>query len=160
MEYGSIDFDLIERRLKSNYPYFEKSGSDLISFGKSYFIGDNHTENIKLDIYYTDTFAFDLEVMEGIRMASVEEIIAMKIDVISRGARKKDFWDIHELLPQYSIPQMIALHEKRYPYTHDSEHIKRQLVSFQGADEDFDPICLRGNIWELIKLDILDALDS
>jgi predicted nucleotidyltransferase component of viral defense system len=31
-------------------------------------------------------------------MATVEEIIAMKLDVMQRGGRKKDFWDLHELL--------------------------------------------------------------
>ncbi|UZJ63260.1 nucleotidyl transferase AbiEii/AbiGii toxin family protein [Sphingobacterium sp. KU25419] len=34
-------------------------------------------------------------------MATVEEIIAMKIDVVQRTGRKKDFWDIHALLSQY-----------------------------------------------------------
>jgi hypothetical protein len=35
--------------------------------------------------------------LDNIRMATSEEITAMKIDVILRGGRKKDFWDVHEL---------------------------------------------------------------
>ena len=40
----------------------------------------------------------DIVLMDNIRLASVAEIIAMKIDVIIRTGRKKDFWDIHEII--------------------------------------------------------------
>ncbi len=94
--------------------------------------------------------------IDGIRLATVEEIIAMKIDVISRGGRKKDFWDIHEMKDEYSIEEMLALHKQRYPYTHDGDQIRRYFVNFENADDDFDPICLKGKHWEIIKLDMID----
>jgi hypothetical protein len=31
------------------------------------------------------------------------------------------------------------------------------LIDFKVADEDFDPRCLKGKHWELIKLDLLAA---
>jgi len=80
----------------------------------------------------------------------------MKIDVISRGGRKKDFWDIHELMDDYSIEEMLALHKQRYPFTHDGDHIRRYFVNFEKADDDFEPICLQGKHWEIIKLDMID----
>ncbi|MBL7794714.1 MAG: nucleotidyl transferase AbiEii/AbiGii toxin family protein [Saprospiraceae bacterium] len=82
--------------------------------------------------------------------------VSVDIDVISRGGRKKDFWDIHELMDDYSIKEMLVLHEKRYPYTHDKAVIKANLCSFTIADEDFDPICLRNKHLEIIKLDMID----
>ena len=39
----------------------------------------------------------------------MEEIIAMKIDVIFRGGRKKDFWNIHELKDDYSVERNACL---------------------------------------------------
>jgi hypothetical protein len=36
--------------------------------------------------------------------------MAMKIDIVARGGRKKDFWDLHELLNQYTVSQMLSLH--------------------------------------------------
>ncbi|WP_425598071.1 hypothetical protein [Flavobacterium crassostreae] len=42
----------------------------------------------------------------------------MKIDVVQRGGRKKDFWDLHDLLQSYNTNQMLDLYELRYPYTH------------------------------------------
>lgn len=52
---------------------------------------------------------------DGVRLASVEDIIAMKVDAISRGGRKKDFWDLHELMEKYDLSQMLALHRERPP---------------------------------------------
>jgi hypothetical protein len=94
--------------------------------------------------------------MDNIRLASIEDIIAMKIDVVSRGGRKKDFWDLHELMETFSFDQMLTLHEKRHPYAHDPKQIKTNFSEFTGADLDFDPICLKGKYWELIKLDMIE----
>ena len=109
-----------------------------------------------MDLFSTDKFIQDTILIDGVRFATVDEIVAMKIDVISRGGRKKDFWDIHELKDDYSIEEMFALHKQRYPDTHDVDQIRRSLVNFKNADDDFEPICLKGKHWEIIKLDIID----
>jgi hypothetical protein len=49
---------------------------------------------------------------------------------------------------------MIALHKQCYPHNHDEKIIQRNFVNFSNADDDFEPVCLRGKYWELIKLDI------
>jgi hypothetical protein len=81
----------------------------------------------------------------------------MKIDVVSRIGRKKDFWDIHELMNDFSIEIMLDLHKERHPYTHDLQEIITNFRNFENADSDFDPICLRKKHWELIKLDLIEA---
>jgi hypothetical protein len=55
---------------------------------------------------------------------------------------------------------MIRLHEERYPYTHNSQEILRNFTNFEIADYDFEPICLKGKYWELIKLDFVEALEK
>jgi len=45
-----------------------------------------------------DPFFQEQLVKDEIRLATVEEIIAIKIDIMQRTARKKDYWDLHELL--------------------------------------------------------------
>ena len=109
-----------------------------------------------MDLFYTDKFIQDIIQIDGIRLATFEEIIAMKIDVISRGGRIKDFSDIHELKDDYSIKEMLALHKQRNPYTHDGDQIRRNITNFENADNDFDPICLKGKLWEIIKFDMID----
>jgi hypothetical protein len=55
-----------------------------------------------------------------------------------------------------SFDEMISLFKKRYPYDDNFNEIKNQLVNFDIADTDFEPICLMGKSWELIKLDFYE----
>jgi hypothetical protein len=93
-------------------------------------------------------------------MATIAEILAMKLDVIQRVGRKKDFWDLHELFPFFSLEEMLLLHKQRYPFSHDSKLILENLTNFSLADEEFDPICLRGKYWEFIKEDFDELKNS
>ncbi len=154
--YDSIDFGAINAFLCNTFSYVDTSDYKVVGLGKSYYIGNSEKDCVKLDLFYTDKFIEDIVLIDGIRLATVEEIIAMKIDVISRGGRKKDFWDIHELKDNYSIDKMLDLHKQRNPHAHDREQIRRNFTNFKNADDDFDPICLKGKYWEIIKLDIID----
>lgn len=156
-EYGTLDFNSIENYLKANFEYVDFLNT-IPAMGKSYFIGENKQNTVKLDVYYTDTYIQPYIEVDGVRMATIEEIIAMKIDVVQRGGRKKDFWDLHDLLQSYNINQMLDLHELRYPYTHDRELIIQNFRSFQQADEDFNPICFKGKYWEFIKEDFEEVI--
>jgi predicted nucleotidyltransferase component of viral defense system len=154
--YNSVDFKSIDTYLRKTFLYVDSIDYHEIGMGKSYYVGENPSDCIKLDLYYTDKFIDNVVFIDNIRLASVEEIIAMKLDVIMRTGRKKDFWDINELEDSYSIEQMTGLHEQRYPFSFDKKILKEKLIDFSGADEDFNPVCLRGKHWELIKLDMLD----
>lgn len=159
-EYGSVDFKELEDYLSNRYSYFSMSNIGVIGIGNSYLLGESEDKSIKLDIYYTDPFIREAHIEDGIRLATTEEIAAMKMDVVQRGGRKKDFWDIHEILDTYTIDELMALHLERHPYTHDRETLLAQLKDFDEADNDFDPICLKQKIWELVKYDILRALNK
>lgn len=153
--YGSID-----SFLRKTYPYVETNEYDVIGFGKSYFIGKNEKESIKLDLFYTDEFIEPFVVIDTVRLATLNEIIAMQLDVVSRGGRKKDFWDLHELMDNFTAKEMFLLHKKRYPYSHDANLLKQNFKRFENADDDFDPICLKGKYWELIKIDTIEFISK
>ncbi|MEY2940476.1 MAG: hypothetical protein RJA67_161 [Bacteroidota bacterium] len=157
INYGEIDFDEIDYYLRQKFNYVSTTSLPP-AFGKAYFLGEDNHHTIKLDVFYTDPFIQPYCEIDTIRMASIEEIIAMKMDVIQRGGRKKDFWDLHELLTVYSIQQMIALHELRYPYSHDKDTLIKNLTQFGYADDDLNPICLKGKYWEFIKDDFQEMV--
>ena len=121
--------------------------------GKSYFIGTNENESVKLDLFYTDPFVFPCILEQNVRFASIEEVAAMKFEVIANGGRKKDFWDLHELLETYTLDEMIDFYLKRYPYSCSKEELLLKVVDFSDAEDDFTPNCCKGKVWELIKLD-------
>ncbi|WP_286894849.1 MULTISPECIES: nucleotidyl transferase AbiEii/AbiGii toxin family protein [Sphingobacterium] len=156
--YGSLDFESIDNYLKDTFSYVDHLSNIAPAMGKSYTIGNDKNNSVKLDVFYADPFIQELIEEDNIRLASIEEIIAMKIDVIQRGGRKKDFWDLHELLDKYSISQMVALHEERYPFSHDEKTVLINLINFENADNDFDPVCLKGKYWEFIKADFEEVI--
>lgn len=155
--YGSINFQELEDYLRTTYPYVYTANFGLVGIGGSYAVGETETESLKLDLYYTDTYIQPAHLEDGIRLATIEEIAAMKIDVISRCGRKKDFWDVHEILEHYSLEDLLALHRQKHPFTHNRAEILQQLINFQSADGDFDPVCLKNKIWELVKYDLVLA---
>jgi hypothetical protein len=158
--YGSVDFAKIDKFLNTAFPYVDSSNIQPIGFGQSYIVGENKFDNFKIDLYYTDNFIDPIKLTDGIRIASIADLIAMKVDIIQRGGRKKDFWDIHELMTVYTFEDMVSFHLKRYPYNHNDQEILSKFTDFTKADDDFDPICLKGKIWEIIKLDFLDFVKT
>jgi hypothetical protein len=153
--YGTVDFRAIGAFLEEKFPYVDNSKIDIVGIGRSFFVGDNPQACIKVDFYYTDHFIQDAYCIDGLRMATIDEIVAMKMDVIARGGRKKDFWDLHELMGDYAFEQMLNLHQERYPYTHDRPLLIQNFSHFLQADDDFDPVCLQHKYWELIKKDMV-----
>lgn len=154
--YGSIDYKAIREFLENKYPYCSSRNLDNVSFGTYFEVGNSKDDFVKIDLYYTDEFIENPIVIENIRMATVKEIIAMKLEVILRGGRKKDFWDLHFFIDKMDLDEMISLYKKRYPYNEAIDNIKKQLVNFDKADSDFEPICLLGKSWEIIKLDLYE----
>ncbi|MEI9920947.1 MAG: nucleotidyl transferase AbiEii/AbiGii toxin family protein [Bacteroidota bacterium] len=157
-EYDTIDFKEIDKFLRNSFQYVSDLRPGPIALGVSYLIGDSKDDGVKLDLYYTDHYIQAPLKLGPYRLATIEEIIAMKIDIVQRKARKKDFWDIPELLGTYTPAQMINLHAQRYPYSHDEELIRKNFTDFSKADGDFEPVCRRGKYWELVKLDIIRAI--
>jgi hypothetical protein len=155
-EYGSLDFHRLQEILRKEFPYCQGDCGDIVGFGASYIVGNSKDDCVELDLFYTDPFIRPMEMFGPIRMAAVEDIVAMKMDVVSRGGRKKDFWDLHMLRNHYSVEQMLSLYEERYPYGATREECVSGLTNFSVADSEPDPICLQEKVWQLIKLEFIE----
>lgn len=153
-DYGSIDFSKLETKLIETFPYVDSTSAELVGMGKSYFIGNNEHELIKLDLFYTEPFVFPVILEQNIRFSSIEEVAAMKLEVIANAGRKKDFWDIHELLETYTLDEMIDFYLKRNPYGYSKNELLAKITDFSNAEDDFTPNCCKEKVWELIKLDL------
>lgn len=159
--YGSLEFAAYEDFFRQTYPYYDcVDHTGIVGFGRSYYLGDTETDCVKVDLYYHDEMIEPCDVLNNIRIASLGDVAAMKMDVIWRGGRKKDFWDLHELLNTFTLTDLLTLHKVRNEYTHDREKMLLQLTDFSIADEMMDPICLKDKIWELIKLDIVTEVEQ
>lgn len=158
-DYGTLNFQSIDLWLSENFSYVDSTYFNHAVPGKSYFIGDSEADSIKLDIMYTDPYIRDPIIYNNIRLASSEDIAAMKLEVISDRGRKKDFWDIAELLDHYTLKDLISFYSEMFPWAEGNDLIPK-LTDFGRADDMEDPICLRGKAWELIKLDITEVVND
>lgn len=159
-EYGSIDFENIEDILTGAFPYFESLYKGDVGMGKSYFIGNSKDDLVKLDMFYTDKFILPALLYDSIRLSGLEEVAAMKLEIVGQGGRKKDFWDLHELLKKLSLNQMINFYLERYPYNYSKKHLLKKIVDFKNAEDDFRPNCYLNKSWELIKLDFEELVKN
>ena len=116
-------------------------------FGIFCFIND-----IKVDIVYFPHFPIDkIEIMDNIRMYSVADISAMKIQAILGRAKKKDFWDLYELLHHYTLQQLIDWHKQKYPSQMLAISIPHAITYFAEAEESETPVSFKNQNWEQIK---------
>jgi predicted nucleotidyltransferase len=116
--YGSIDFKKIQAEIKENFVYVRNDDEILglqpieNNFGLHLHVGHLEDSAIKIDILnWNDDFLFPEKHIEGIRFATFEEIALMKLDTISRGGRKKDFWDMSEILEHASLTSLLKLYQ-------------------------------------------------
>lgn len=151
--YGSVSFQAIQKFFTSNYPYVG-IGNSMSGFGGTYYVGNSKDDFVKVDVFHEEPFIRPCVEVDNIRLAGLEDITAMKLEVVSKNGRKKDFWDLHMLSDHFDLPDMINFHSERYPYTHDANQIRLKLQDFNFAERDIKPDCLYGKHWELIKIEI------
>lgn len=84
----------------------------------------------------------------------------MKMNVVFRGGRKKDFWDLHRLLQEYPLSDMFNLHAKRHQWEHNEKELLQKFTDFTEAENQPAPICLLHKDWDEIKLDLIDEAEK
>ena len=96
---------------------------------------------------------------DGIKIASVEDIAAMKFNSTMNRGSKKDFYDIVELLIHFSLEDLIAFHSKKYDFNSQLILLK-SLVYFDDAELEPDPVSLRPLSWTSVKQNISDVVSK
>src|SRR5689334_18928617 len=160
VQYGTMDFSVVEREIKENFPSVVNSdnipGINMENhMGLHLYIGMRELPSVKADIlnWTTAEFIYPVSEIDGIRLASIEEIALMKLDTISRGGRKKDFWDMSEILETHTLQRLLDLYPEKYPYN-DIRDVIHGITDFEKAERIPDPVCLKQKHWDLIKTEM------
>ena len=92
--------------------------------------------NINLDfITHRYPLAGESLTIEGIRILSIQDIAAMKLNAIAGdGTRAKDFIDIYFILKQFTLPQILNFYSTRYT-TRNRFHVLKSLAYHGDIDE-------------------------
>jgi len=142
-----FDNDPIVLALKKEFGKGYNTESKSVRWGIFCYLND-----IKVDIvYHLHLPIRPIDVNGKIRMYSNEDIIAMKLNAILGRGKKKDFWDLYELLHHYSLKDMILFHETKFPEQNLLITIPQAITYFEDAEESEDPISLKGQTWKSVK---------
>ena len=113
---------------------------------------------IKVDIInYSYPWLHQANKADDLRLASIEDIAAMKLAAIAGRGTRKDFIDIHFLLRQFSLQEMLDLYTAKYA---DGSvfMILKSLIYFDDADNDPEPFMFETIDWNLIKSELRDEV--
>lgn len=117
-------------------------------------------ENIKVDfVSVKDPFTYPAQIIEGIAIADIRDLIALKLNAVKGRGVKKDFWDIAKLLEFYSFENLFQFYHDRYTYD-DTFAVIRSVVYFADAENTITPESLDGMTWEKVKQTITNAFDD
>ena len=158
--YGEMKTDEIKKALVEMFPYIENlERLDETLMVYSLFVGNSSDDCVKLDICYDENPIFPLVHIEGIRMVSEKDIAAMKLNAIAQERqRKKDFWDIHDLLETYTIEDMVSFALKRFPWSLTLDNIIDGFKRLPMLNDYSEIRCLKGKYWEFIVEDLMEQI--
>lgn len=106
---------------------------------------------------YPQLAEFDL--IHGLRLWSLEDVAAMKLNAISNRGSKKDFYDVAALLDHFPLEAMIRLYEAKYRPA-SLMMVIRSLAWFDDADAEPDPISLCDTSWAVVVQKVSTAIRS
>ena len=115
-------------------------------------------DGIKVDIVnYKYPWLDDVILEQGLRLASVSDIAAMKITAIIGRGTKKDFIDIAFLLHHFSLEEILHFYAAKY---NDSSVFMamKSLAYFDDAEADPMPDMFVNQSWQQVKAYILSKI--
>jgi predicted nucleotidyltransferase component of viral defense system len=113
----SIDIDMFTATytksdvlLQTMRKYYPRTEIRDIAFGIQMYLkvpGSKH--ELKVDLMCNEEYIRPFFEEEGIRIAHIADIAAMKLEAITTRKEKKDYWDIAEILGKYSLQEITGL---------------------------------------------------
>jgi len=99
----------------------------------------------------------DDDIIQGVKMWSLEDVAAMKLNAISNRGSKKDFYDLAALLDRFPLKTMIGHYQAKY-HPASLMMVIRSLAWFDDADAEPDPISLCNHSWPEVIQKISSAI--
>ncbi len=124
---------------------------NLITLKESKNIHIYSLNNVKVDVVnYAYTWQDEQFCEDGLRLAGLKDIAAMKIAAITGRGSKKDFIDIYFLSKIYSLQEMLSCYLAKYSEGSEFMALK-SLIYFEDAEPEPCPYMLEKVTWEQVK---------
>ena len=160
----SVDIDLFTDK-KISLIEIEQKLSDLkdaVQLSKNPIGLTYKIKEVKCDfLTYPYTFAFDAINDKGIRIANIEDIIALKLGAIANRGARKDFVDLYYILEKYSVHDLFFFYTRMYHVTEYFSLLK-SMTYFEDAENELLPKLLLDEslTWEKIKKTITKKVSA
>ncbi len=156
----SVDLDLFGSTLPDKEQFLNEIQLDVAPISsRDYFYAFN-IQGVKVDILkFPYLLTRPVLVVDGIRMASLEDIAAMKIIAISNRGSKKDFFDLAVLLDHFNLKQILSFYETMCGREMPS-YVLQAVCFFEDAELEVDPRMLTKISWEETKKKITSAVQK
>ncbi len=113
---------------------------------------------IKVDfVNYSYRWIDDILCIEGIRLARMKDIAAMKLAAITGRGSKKDFVDLYFLLNYFSFNEMLSFYTQKHP-DGSAYLLLKSMTYFEDAESEPMPDMLVGLSWQQVKDSLLTAV--
>ena len=90
--------------------------------------------------------------VQGIRIATIEEIGAMKLAALLSRGNRKDYIDLYFILQQTSLQRLFEIAAQKYPFNPAfPTFVVRALSFFDDAEADPMPKMIKSLKWETVK---------
>ena len=115
-------------------------------------------DNVKVDLVnYPYPWMDGALEEDGVSLAGLKDIAAMKLSAVANRGRKKDFIDVARLLDVFSLDQMLSFYKEKFSVS-DLSFPLRGLMYFDDAEDDPMPEMLDGNLtWDNVKKRVVAA---
>lgn len=149
----SVDLDLFGNVVCEREELLEalRTCGNVIQLKASTNINIFSIDGVKVDIVnYAYPWLEEAIVEDGVVLARIQDIAAMKVNaVIGRGTRK-DFIDIANIMKTYTLPQVLHFYFAKYP---DASMFlaAKSLAYFEDAEADPMPFMFSKESWAEIK---------
>lgn len=164
LDYADMPVSDMRDYLEKEFPFHRGTESmNMPANGYHIFLSEGQEPPIKVDFFYTEPFIFPAIDEDGLRLADQREIAAIKLGVIGNQIyRQKDYWDVHDLLENYSLSEMIQWALQRDPYSFTKDDIIRGLQQVNQVEESPTGIVSLKPLsyWELKVLDLMEEVKT
>ena len=151
--FSPIEFDpsLLDELIKTDYPNYVYRGNN------RYMLFCN-IGPVKTDIiYHPFKLLSPVEIIDNIRLFSIEDVAAMKLFAICKRGTRKDFYDLWMLAQHFTPIQLATFFQEKYGQE-KLIFLRKSVLYFEEADISEQPEVLIEKLdWQRVKKEVYKA---
>ena len=151
--FSPIEFDpsLLDELIKTDYPNYVYRGNN------RYMLFCN-IGPVKTDIiYHPFKLLSPVEIIDNIRLFSIEDVAAMKLFAICKRGTRKDFYDLWMLAQHFTSIQLATFFQEKYGQE-KLIFLRKSVLYFEEADISEQPEVLVEKLdWQRVKKEVYKA---